>query len=444
MEFQTLKKSYLKRNIIIGLIVVVIISAIVLNYTKAKYRVTESIPLINGTIHYELSDLNLIGVYIKNGEDYEKTDEIPNTGYLFNESESYCKIGSEVQENMTITYDMKTKNLTISPMTTKGTKCYLYFDAPTNIEEILATKTIETRSDFTQVLESDTTGIIYETEDNEGTSYVYAGAPTDNWVKFGKWSEDTPDVYFGTNFDANDAKSMGEFSTLEECSALFDNCRLISRAGKDMYWRIIRINGNGSLRLIYAGTTPEHLNDDPFIGVSAFNNNVDDNFSIKSLARDILIVPENKFISDLLSDFTSSKNQIAAVVDEHGGIAGIVTIEDIIEEIVGEIYDEFDKIETPEIVKIEDNILSVSSKASIEDINERFDLDIPEEDFQTIGGYVFGLLGREPEIGDVVEDKNITYTILELDGIKITRIKMQKSTPFVDKNEKNDEITEEK
>ena len=60
---------------------------------------------------------------------------------------------------------------------------------------------------------------------------------------------------------------------------------------------------------------------------------------------------------------------------------------------------------------------------------------IPDEDFQTIGGYVFGLLGREPELGDVIEDKNITYTILELDGIKITRVKMKKETKFIDKEE---------
>lgn len=169
------------------------------------------------------------------------------------------------------------------------------------------------------------------------------------------------------------------------------------------------------------------------------NNNINENFSIKALARDLLIIPENKFISDLLSDFTSSKNQIAAIMDEHGGILGIVTIEDIIEEIVGEIYDEFDKIETPEIVKVDDNTLNVASKTSIDDINEKYDQDIPSEDFQTIGGYVFGLLGREPELGDVVEDKNITYTILELDGIKITRIKMQKNTPFTEKQE-NQEV----
>jgi len=169
------------------------------------------------------------------------------------------------------------------------------------------------------------------------------------------------------------------------------------------------------------------------------NNNINGNFKIKTIARDLLIIPENKFISDLLSDFTSSKNQIAAIMDEHGGISGIVTIEDIIEEIVGEIYDEFDKIETPEIVRVDDYTLNVSSKASIDNFNEKYDQDIPSEDFQTIGGYVFGLLGREPELGDVVEDKNITYTILELDGIKITRIKMHKNTPFIDKTEIQEE-----
>ena len=168
------------------------------------------------------------------------------------------------------------------------------------------------------------------------------------------------------------------------------------------------------------------------------NNNVDEHFTIESIAREILIVPENKFISDLLSDFTSSKNQIAAVVDEHGGVAGIITIEDILEEIVGEIYDEFDKVDSPEVIKIDDNTLNVSCKMDIEDINDRFDLDIPNEDFQTIGGYVFGLLGREPEVNDVIEDKNITYKVLELDGRRISRITMHKETPFVDSAEQTE------
>jgi len=161
-------------------------------------------------------------------------------------------------------------------------------------------------------------------------------------------------------------------------------------------------------------------------------------FQIKSLAREILIIPENKFISDLLSDFTSTKNQIAAVVDEHGGIAGIVTVEDIIEEIVGEIYDEFDESPTPELIKINDNTLNISTQMDIDDINERFDLDIPNEDFQTLGGYVFGLLGREPEIGDKVEDRNLSFEVIELDGIRISRVIMRKDTPFVDKTEQEE------
>jgi CBS domain containing-hemolysin-like protein len=170
--------------------------------------------------------------------------------------------------------------------------------------------------------------------------------------------------------------------------------------------------------------------------------NEQEGFEIKSLAREIMIIPENKFISDLLNDFTSTKNQIAAVVDEHGGIAGIVTVEDIIEEIVGEIYDEFDEAPTPELIKIDEYTLNVSSQMDIEDINEKYDLDIPNEDFQTIGGHVFGLLGREPEVGDKVEDRNLSFEVIELDGIRISRVIMKKDTPFIDKEEQ-EEIVEE-
>ena len=162
-------------------------------------------------------------------------------------------------------------------------------------------------------------------------------------------------------------------------------------------------------------------------------------FEIKSLVREILIIPENKFISDLLNDFTSTKNQMAAVVDEHGGIAGIVTVEDIIEEIVGEIYDEFDEAPVAEIIRIDDNTLNISALTDIEDINEKFDLDIPNEDFQTLGGYVFGLLGREPEIGDKIEDRNLSFEVIELDGIRISRVIMKKDTPFIDKETQQEE-----
>ena len=166
--------------------------------------------------------------------------------------------------------------------------------------------------------------------------------------------------------------------------------------------------------------------------------------SIEKLVRDILIVPENKFISDLLSDLIATKNQMAAIVDEHGGIAGIVTIEDILEEIVGEIYDEFDKVDhIQDFIQIDENTIQVSADKEIEDLNEDYDLDIPNEDFQTIGGYVFGLIGREPEINDVIEDKNITYTVLEMDNLRISRIQMKKTTPFIKKEDLQEQEQQE-
>ena len=163
MEFQTLKRSHLKRNIIIGILIVGIISAVVLNFTRAKYRTTQSIPLVNGTINYELSDLNLIGVYIEDGNDYTKVDQIPDSGYTFNSEKSYCQIDNKKQD-MTITYDMNTKNLTIAPMTTKGTKCYLYFDKYVSSKDTILEhyNIILTRDDFNSTVTDNTSRTIYK------------------------------------------------------------------------------------------------------------------------------------------------------------------------------------------------------------------------------------------------------------------------------------------
>ena len=127
MKYKILNKNYLKRNIVIVALIIGIISVVILNFTRTKHRITESISLVNGHINYKLSDLNLIGVYIEDKNDYTKVNQIPDSGYIFNSEKSYCQIDNKKQD-MTITYDMNTKNLTIAPMTTKGTKCYLYFD----------------------------------------------------------------------------------------------------------------------------------------------------------------------------------------------------------------------------------------------------------------------------------------------------------------------------
>ena len=126
MEFQTLKKSHLKRNIIIGVLVVAIISAIVLNFTRARYRVTQSIPLVNGTINYIPYDLNIVALYI-NGIEAETLDS--NTDYTLDTENSTCTYKDESTiPNLTLSYDSATKSFSISPYTTRGTKCTLYFE----------------------------------------------------------------------------------------------------------------------------------------------------------------------------------------------------------------------------------------------------------------------------------------------------------------------------
>ena len=133
MTFETLKRSHLKRNIIIALIAVAIISAVVLNFTRAKYRTTQSMPLLNGTINYTLADLNIVAMYLDGSE----IDTLPDGNYALT-SESYCTTEDDVKdESITLSYDSATKGLSVSPMTKKGTKCYLYFEEKSGASDII-------------------------------------------------------------------------------------------------------------------------------------------------------------------------------------------------------------------------------------------------------------------------------------------------------------------
>ena len=218
MNFEVLKKSHIKRNIIIAVIIILILSAIILTFTQAKYKTTASIPLVNGTINYDLSDLSLIGVYIQEGEEYIQTNEIPSSGYKFNSEESYCTVNNERDDTITLSFDMTTQNLTVTPLTKKGTKCYLYFDEQSSGNEyILASPNAPTSSTM------DWTG---------GTTYYYTGN-LNNWVQFGGF-----------------------------------------------WWRIIRINGDGSIRIIYQGTSANETGTGTQIGTSAFNSSYNNNMYV--------------------------------------------------------------------------------------------------------------------------------------------------------------------
>ena len=224
MKFEILKRSHLKRNIMIGILIVAVISAVVLNFTKAKYKATQSIPLVSGTINYSLADLNIVAIKV----DGKEVETIPEGNYELT-GESYCTVNGEKDESMKLSYDSTTRGLSVTPMTAKGTKCYLYFDEQILAKDIILanSKINEETPDFNGVATTDEG--LYKTQDDRGYSYYFRGAVTNNWVKFAGY-----------------------------------------------YWRIVRINGDGSIRVIYNGISTETTGDSTMINSSqAFNSSRD-------------------------------------------------------------------------------------------------------------------------------------------------------------------------
>lgn len=145
-------------------------------------------------------------------------------------------------------------------------------------------------------------------------------------------------------------------------------------------------------------------------------------FHLKKILHEPYFVPESMTLDELLLEFKRRKLHIAVVVDEYGGISGIVTLEDILEEIVGEINDEYDSVEEPEIEKLGKNVYEVDPRMPITEFNEKLHLDIPQEGVDTVGGYVFDLFGKIPEKGETIRDGNIQFTIKDINGTIIDRI----------------------
>jgi CBS domain containing-hemolysin-like protein len=150
-----------------------------------------------------------------------------------------------------------------------------------------------------------------------------------------------------------------------------------------------------------------------------------DDFDVKSIIRDCLVVPENKPIEQILREFQQRKLQMAIVIDEWGSVEGLITIEDVLEEIVGEIQDEFDEGEAA-IEEIGAGVYAVDGRIPITDVNEYFELDLPHEDFDTIGGYVLGSLGRPPEPGDTVEADGVTLHVKSVDGPRVSMLTLRR------------------
>lgn len=147
-------------------------------------------------------------------------------------------------------------------------------------------------------------------------------------------------------------------------------------------------------------------------------------FDLEPLIRECLVVPENKRIEEILREFQKRTLQMAIVIDEWGSVEGLITIEDIIEELVGEIQDEFDEDEAT-IERLDNDTYAIDGRIQITQVNESFHLDLPHEDFDTIGGYILGALGRPPEPGDVVEAEGVTLRVKNVDGPRVSMLTLE-------------------
>ncbi|MGA1791812.1 MAG: hemolysin family protein [bacterium] len=160
------------------------------------------------------------------------------------------------------------------------------------------------------------------------------------------------------------------------------------------------------------------------------------NVKIREIMRPPFFVPETKKIIDLLKEFQLQKVHMAIVVDEYGGTAGLVTIEDLLEELVGEIQDEYDN-ERERLVKLDDHTISVDSHINIEEIEEFFECEIPKEDFETVGGLLFHLFERIPKEKDEVVFQGLRFTVTKADERRLWRVEISK----VDNDDKKGKVS---
>jgi putative hemolysin len=145
---------------------------------------------------------------------------------------------------------------------------------------------------------------------------------------------------------------------------------------------------------------------------------------LESILRPPYVVPETKDLAALLADFRREKQHMAIVIDEYGAMEGIVTLEDLLEEIVGEIEDEFDLPDTS-IERIDERHVRIDGTYTIDDFCEEFGIELDAGDYHTMAGLVFGQLGRQPEVGDEVRVNGLLLSVLEVDGSRIERIEVE-------------------
>ena len=149
-----------------------------------------------------------------------------------------------------------------------------------------------------------------------------------------------------------------------------------------------------------------------------------ENVDISALVRPAFMVPETKDLAAMLAEFRRANQHMALVLDEYGSFQGIVTLEDLLEEIVGEIEDEYD-LPDESVEKVDERRIRIDGTFPIDDFNEQFGQELPQEDYHTVAGFVFGALGRAAEAGDEVVHDGLRFEVLDVDGQRIERLEVE-------------------
>jgi putative hemolysin len=158
--------------------------------------------------------------------------------------------------------------------------------------------------------------------------------------------------------------------------------------------------------------------------VAALNDHSLAEVAIEELLRPAYVVPETKDLGALLAEFRKTNQHMAVVVDEYGAMAGIVTLEDVLEEIVGDIEDEFD-LPDESVERVSETTIRIDGSFTIDDFNEQFGTELETDDFHTVAGYVFGHLGRAAQVGDEVSERTLAFRVLETSGTRIQRLEVE-------------------
>jgi CBS domain containing-hemolysin-like protein len=219
---------------------------------------------------------------------------------------------------------------------------------------------------------------------------------------------------FGDTLSSEAMRPRTEIVSVPASAALQDVFNLVSEFGYSRY-PVIEDTIDTVVGILYIK--------DILVAMSAGEVMRED--SIQRFIRPAYFIPENKRVSELLSEMQRERFQIAIVIDEYGGTSGLVTLEDLIEEIVGSIHDELETAEK-EVEIVDEKNFVVSGQSALDEVNELLGTSLQSKDFNTLGGFVFGLFGRMPKVGEQLKYKNLKLEVLELEGRKIDKVKITK------------------